>query len=383
VITVKIGDLFESTAQTWVNTVNCVGIMGKGVALGFKQRFPAMFKEYAARCERGEVRLGRPLVYRVQRESGLLPGVASPPELIVNFPTKEHWRSVSNLSAIVEGLDYLREQHRSWGITSLAVPPLGCGHGQLDWDVVGPTLYQRLADLEIPVELYAPHGTPPEALTEDYLARPRGRSRVDESVRIAPAHVALAQIVDRVEREPLHWPVGRTMLQKIAYFATDAGLPTGLLHQRGSYGPYAKELKALVARLENNGLLREQRKGRMFEVRPGPTLPEATERFAAELEGWQDILDRVCDLVLRTTTRQAELAATVVFAARELDDTNGPASEQDVWSAVRDWKVRRDPPFADEEIGEAVRALNQLGWTPLRFSADLPLPRALADTGIG
>lgn len=382
-ITVKIGDLFESTAQAWVNTVNCVGIMGKGVALGFKKRFPEMFQDYAARCERDEVRLGQPFVYRVRRESDLLPGVASPPELIVNFPTKDHWRSVSNLSAIVEGLRHLRDQYRSWGITSLAVPPLGCGHGQLDWDVVGPTLYQQLADLEIPIELFAPHGTAPEALTDDYLARPRGGTRVDDSVRIAPAHVALAQIVERVEHEPLHWPVGRTMLQKIAYFATDAGLPTGLRYQRGSYGPYAKELKALVARLENNGLLREQRKGRMFEVRPGPTLPEATQRFAVALERWQGILDRVCDLVLRMTTRQAELAATVVFMARELDDTDGPASEQDVWSAVSDWKMRRDPPFANEEIGEAVRALNQLGWTPLRFSAALPLPRALADTGIG
>jgi O-acetyl-ADP-ribose deacetylase (regulator of RNase III) len=346
VITVKIGDLFESTAQTWVNTVNCVGIMGKGVALGFRKRFPEMFEDYAARCERDEVRLGRPLVYRVRRESGLLPGVASPPELIVNFPTKEHWRSVSKLSAIVEGLRHLRKQHRSWGITSLAVPPLGCGHGQLDWDVVGPTLYQHLADLEIPVELYAPHGTSPEALTEDYLARPRGSLRVDESVRIAPAHVALARIVGRVEGEPLHWPVGRTMLQKIAYFATDAGVPTGLRH-------------------------------------PGPTLPDAAQRFAAELEGWRDILDRVCDLVLRMTTRHAELAATVVFVARELDASDGPVSEQDVWNAVRDWKVRRRPPFADEEIGEAVRALNQLGWTPLRFSPGLPLPRALADAGIG
>src|SRR4051812_42607886 len=144
------GDIFESGAQTLVNTVNCVGVMGAGVALQFKKRFPDMYADYLARCERHAVRLGEP--YLFQRQS---------PPWILNFPTKGHWRSTSRLSDIEAGLSYLAEHYRAWGITSLAVPPLGCGQGGLEWRVVGPVLARHLDQLDIPVTLYAPLGTPP------------------------------------------------------------------------------------------------------------------------------------------------------------------------------------------------------------------------------
>lgn len=142
-ITVLVGDIFESQAQTLVNTVNCVGIMGKGIALAFKNRFPAMFEEYQQRCKAGEVRLGEPYLY---------PSLMTP--WILNFPTKAHWRSVSNIKDIIHGLDYLIAHYRDWGITSMAVPPLGCGQGQLEWRVVAPILHRYLDQLAIPVELY-------------------------------------------------------------------------------------------------------------------------------------------------------------------------------------------------------------------------------------
>jgi len=143
-VTVKIGNLFDSDAQTLVNTVNCVGVMGKGVALEFKNRFPEMHEDYVARCNAGQVRLGRPYLYR-----------SLVPPWVLNFPTKNHWRSVSRLQDIEEGLAYLLSHYQEWDITSLAVPPLGCGHGQLEWRVVGPTLYRYLKRMDIPVELYA------------------------------------------------------------------------------------------------------------------------------------------------------------------------------------------------------------------------------------
>src|SRR5271168_538195 len=143
-IRVRIGDIFESNAQTLVNTVNTVGVMGKGVALGFRKHFPEMYDDYVRRCERHEVQLGKPYLFRR----------VVPPH-IINFPTKEHWRSVSRLEDIVKGLRYLQEHVQAWGVTSLAVPPLGCGEGQLEWRVVGPTLYRGLYELGIPVELYA------------------------------------------------------------------------------------------------------------------------------------------------------------------------------------------------------------------------------------
>src|SRR5262245_32555101 len=95
------GDLFASSAQTWVNTVNTVGVMGKGVALEFKKRFPTMYEDYLRRCARGEVKLGRPYLFRQ---------LVGP--WIVNFPTKGHWRAVSRLSDIVDGLDYLKEHYK-------------------------------------------------------------------------------------------------------------------------------------------------------------------------------------------------------------------------------------------------------------------------------
>ena len=166
-INVVVGDMFESSAQTLVNTVNTVGVMGKGVALEFRNRFPDMYEDYLERCQAGEVRLGEPYLF-----------LGSPPN-ILNFPTKDHWRSASRLTDIVAGLEHLERHYREWGITSLAVPPLGCGHGGLDWSVVGPTLYQHLMRLAIPVELYAPYGTPHTELEPTYLERSPGVGRIE------------------------------------------------------------------------------------------------------------------------------------------------------------------------------------------------------------
>ena len=139
------GDLFASKAQTLVNAVNCVGVMGKGIALEFKTRFPEMFVDYAGRCKAGEVEPGKPYLFRCPDTSWIL-----------NFPTKRHWRDSSRLEDIEAGLTFLITNYREWGITSLAVPALGCGNGQLDWQEVGSLLTERLNCLDIAVELYAP-----------------------------------------------------------------------------------------------------------------------------------------------------------------------------------------------------------------------------------
>ena len=124
--------------------------MGKGIALEFKKRFPEMYEDYVHLCDSKQVKLGRPYLYRYLV-----------PPWILNFPTKDHWRSVARLEDIIHGLDYLEEHYQQWGITSLAVPPLGCGEGQLEWRVVGPTLYRYLKRFLIPVILYAPFWNSP------------------------------------------------------------------------------------------------------------------------------------------------------------------------------------------------------------------------------
>ena len=364
-VEVLIGNLFDSDVQTLVNTVNCVGIMGKGIALEFKKRFPEMFQDYVARCERSEVRLGRPYLHKT-----LLP------PWILNFPTKDHWRSVAKLDDIVRGLEYLLAHYKEWGITSLAIPPLGCGEGQLEWRVVGPTLFRYLSHLAIPVELYAPYGTAVEQLEPAFL---RGALRTAEPLpqaeRIPAAWVALVAILQRIEEQPYHWPVGRIIFQKIAYVATREGLPTGLQHHRGSYGPFAPELKGWITRLTNNGLIREEKMGNAFTVKVGPTFSDARRTYASELARWDRLVERVADLFIRLNTDQAEIMATVLYAAEELRQQDPHPTEQDVLRHVMTWKQRRTPPLSEGEVAWTIRNLAALGWLPVQPSEDLPLLR--------
>jgi O-acetyl-ADP-ribose deacetylase (regulator of RNase III) len=147
------GNLLQAQAEALVNTVNCVGSMGKGIALQFKQAFPANFREYQAACRAGEVQPGRMLIH----DNGRL----ALPHYIINFPTKRHWRARSQLSDIGDGLQALVEDVRRLCIRSIAVPPLGCGLGGLDWQVVRPLIehaFSALADVQI--QLFAPKGAP-------------------------------------------------------------------------------------------------------------------------------------------------------------------------------------------------------------------------------
>ena len=366
-ITVRIGNIFDSDAQTVVNTVNCVGVMGKGIALEFKKRFPDMYSDYVQRCKRHEVQLGRPYLYR-----------RLTPPWILNFPTKDHWRSVSRLDDIVAGLVFLERQCREWGIASLAVPPLGCGHGHLEWRVVGPTLYRHLQQLGVPVELFAPFDTCNEELQTAFLVQKAEDSdapRPQKSYRIPPAQVALVEILRRIECEPYHRPVGRTTFQKIAYFATESGIPTGLGYVRGSFGPYASDLKRHVAAMVNNGVIREERLGRMFAVRTGPTFPDARIAYTKEVDAWHATIEKVVDLFLRMDTKQAEIAATIHFAAKELQSgAKRDPEESEILDAVLAWKQRRRPPLDSSEVSVSIRHLNILGWIRARVSDDLPVP---------
>lgn len=366
-IKVKTGDILKSSAQTLVNTVNCVGVMGKGIALEFKNRFPEMFKDYEQRCARKEVVLGKPYLYK-----------SLFPPWILNFPTKGHWRSVSNLQDIIRGLGFLINHYKDWGVTSIAVPPLGCGHGQLEWRIVGPTLYRYLSKLEIPVELYAPHGTPHEELRTEFLSKGNGEDDTESMPApqwVKPAWVALVEILKRISDEQYHWPVGRTIFQKIAFVATQEGLPTGLEFKRSSYGPFSPEFKTLIAKLVNHQLIKETQSGPMLEVTVGPTYRDAKKAYAKQIDEWESIIDKTADLFLRTNTNQAEVIATVLFAGRELAMSRGEKpTECDVFLSVLDWKQKRRPPIEKDEVALAIRNLAALRWLDVKPSSDLPIP---------
>ena len=135
------GDLFLSEAQALVNTVNTVGVMGKGIALQFKKRFPEMFKSYAQACRVGDVQIGKMWVFKTNSLIG--------PEYIINFPTKRHWREKSNIDEILLGLKDLSRVLIDRGIQSVAIPPLGCGNGGLPWDKVRRVMEETLLCLPV------------------------------------------------------------------------------------------------------------------------------------------------------------------------------------------------------------------------------------------
>lgn len=365
---ILVGDILKSKAQTLINTVNCVGIMGKGIALEFKSRFPDMYDDYVRQCERGEVKPGVPYLYKT----------LYPPQ-IINFPTKDHWKSISKVSDIERGLKHLVEQHKEWGVTSLAIPPLGCGNGQLEWRVVGPLIYRYVKDLPIAVEMYAPYGARPKELTVEFLAQagdqqPEAASRNGQSV-LNPAWVALVEILARIEQQPYHWPVGRTLFQKIAYVATNEGLPTGLQYQRGSFGPFAGDLKSLEAKLVNNGLLQEERRGKMFMVTVGPNFSRIRQKYVPFFDEWDRIFEKTADLFARVNTDQAEIIATVLFATRELiDEEHEIPSESKVLEAVMHWKQKRRPPLDQNSVASTIRNLAALRWLSVKSDPTLSVP---------
>ncbi len=140
------GDIFGSQAQVIVNTVNCKGIMGKGLALAFKQKYPDMFTVYEHECQTGKLKIGRPTIYQKSNP------------WILNFPTKNHWRNPSKLEYIEKGLAFLANNYQRAGITSIAFPKLGAQNGKLDWDDVGPVMVKYLSQFDIDVSIYIAEG---------------------------------------------------------------------------------------------------------------------------------------------------------------------------------------------------------------------------------
>jgi O-acetyl-ADP-ribose deacetylase (regulator of RNase III) len=147
------GDIFQADAEALVNTVNCVGVMGRGIALQFKRAYPQNFKFYAAACARNEVRPGEVLVFST--------GAMVNPRFIVNFPTKRHWRGDSRIEDIESGLVDLVQEIKRLGIRSIAIPPLGAGLGGLDWNAVRPIIELAMQSLpEVAVQIFEPDGAP-------------------------------------------------------------------------------------------------------------------------------------------------------------------------------------------------------------------------------
>jgi O-acetyl-ADP-ribose deacetylase (regulator of RNase III) len=241
------GNLLEARAEALVNTVNTVGVMGKGIALMFKERFADNFKRYAAACKAKEIRTGHVYVTEVRELDG--------PRWIVNFPTKQHWRKPSKLEWIVEGLQDLRRFIVDNGVKSIAIPPLGSGNGGLDWAEVKPRIDEALGDLEgVDILVFEP--------TDKYQNVAK-RAGVE---KLTPARALIAELVRR------YWVMGMECslleIQKLAWFLeraierlTPNDNPLDLRFQADKYGPYANRLDHLLDSLDGSYLHCDKRIG--------------------------------------------------------------------------------------------------------------------------
>ncbi|MGB3674332.1 MAG: macro domain-containing protein [Candidatus Nanopelagicales bacterium] len=231
------GDLLGADTDALINTVNTVGVMGKGIALQFKRRYPELFAAYQKACRRGEVQIGRMWVF----ETGQLGG----PRYIVNFPTKQHWRSPSQLSYIDAGLLDLVQVIKDLGITSIAVPPLGAGNGGLDWAEVEPRITAALTELpEVRTVLYAPAGGVRAIAAPTTIRMTAARALLLEAMR--------RYLQRRRGIEPWEDPTGVSHLeiQKLMYFANLVDPTLKLDFATGRYGPYSEKVRHLLAGME-------------------------------------------------------------------------------------------------------------------------------------
>lgn len=346
------GNLLEAPVEALVNTVNCVGQMGKGIALQFKQAFPTNFKMYEAACRIGSVTPGKMLVH----DHGLL----IEPRYIINFPTKRHLRGKSRMEDIESGLTALVDEVRQRGIRSIAIPPLGCGLGGLDWDEVRPRIEAAFAALpHVDVHLYAPAGAPSARAMPVRTERPP----------MTPARALFIKLMDTYAA----LDYSRTLLevQKLAYFLQTAGEPLKLRYEAGIYGPYAHNLNKVLEALEGHyirGYGDSQHPDAEIELLPGAV--EAAEACIDQDSESRHRLSRVAELIEGFETPYGmELLATVHWAGTNGGRDGGPPAA-DVEQAVRTvhaWNPRKQRIFKPQHVHKAWDRLTSLGW----FGADV------------
>lgn len=192
---------------------------------------------------------------------------------------------------------------------------------------------------------------------------------------ILPPWIALVEIVRQLEKQPYHWPVERTTFRAIAYVVTREGLPTGFMYRRGSFGPFSNELKNAKSELINNQVLQEERPGKLILVESGPNFERIRKDFEPALDKWTPVIEKTTDLFMRVNTEQAEVIATIMFAADVLkQEKQTSPTETEVLDAVLQWKQKRRPPVDEMVVASTIRNLGMLRWLDVKPDVRLRLP---------
>lgn len=337
------GNIVEAKAEALVNTVNCEGCMGKGIALQFKRAFPENFSVYQRVCRAGEVRPGHMLIVPT--------GSMMSPKYIINFPTKRKWRQSSRLDDIESGLESLVKEVRRLGVASVAVPPLGCGHGGLDWHKVRPLIEGAFADLpHVQVILFEPAGTPAAAAMPVRTARPRMTTARAYLIRLMQEYAEMGYRLTLLE------------VQKLAYFLQESGLPLRLKYVGHLYGPYAHNLNKVLEILEGHfirGYGDSQKPDVEIELLAGAVA--VARGFLSQDEDSTARLRRVSDLIEGFKTPYGmELLASVHWVAAHAEPPARSASQ--AIAAIRRWDERKRQMFRPEHIQIAWKRLEEQSW---------------------
>jgi O-acetyl-ADP-ribose deacetylase (regulator of RNase III) len=339
----RTGNILDEDADALVNTVNCVGFMGRGIALEFKKAWPDNFKAYAAACRRQEVQPGRMFVF----ETGRL----TRPRYIINFPTKRHWRGKSRIEDIEAGLLALVQEIRVRHIHSVALPPLGSGLGGLEWTEVKSRIERALAQLsDVRVIVFEPAEKVP-------LPRSVRRGKVP---RITPGRAALIGLMERYLGGLLDPFVSLLELHKLMYFMQESGEPVRLRFAKGPYGPYAENLRHVLHVLEGYFTTGYGPGGdqpdKVIELVPGAV--QDAQRVLAERTETRERFERVGRLVEGFESPHGlELLATVHWIATREQLT----SADDLAERFYGWADRKRK-FTRGQILLAAKVLTEQRW---------------------
>ena len=340
------GNLLDAQVSALVNTVNAVGVMGKGIALQFKRAFPENFKAYKQACDAGDVRPGRMFVHDL---GGLML-----PRYIINFPTKQHWRARSRMEDIEAGLAALVENIRRLRIDSIALPPLGCGHGGLDWNRVFPLIEQALGDLvDVDVIVYEPAGAPAPEEMKDRTERPK----------MTIGRAAVLGLMNRYQVPGYGYLMSLLEVQKLAYFLQEAGEPLRLKYAKHLYGPYADNLRHVLQHIEGHFILGfgDGRNAPDTALRVLPEVATEVEDYLKAKKSTIERLGRVTELIEGFETPFGmELLSSVHWVAKY--DLSRKGERNAVAHGVHAWNERKRSLFAREHLDIAWERLHVSGW---------------------
>jgi len=299
------GDILKADAEALVNSVNCVGVMGRGIALQFRKAFPENYRMYKSACDNKQLHPGQMLTYDLNRFEN--------PRYVINFPTKRHWKGKSKIEDIESGLKALVEEVHKRKIKSIAIPPLGCGLGGLNWRRIKLIIQKAFATLpDVRVLLYEPVGAPvAEEMVKDHKVP-----------KMTVGRAVLLGLMNRYLKAVMDPFISLLEIHKLMYFMQESGEKLRLNYTRAVYGPYAENLRHVLNAIEGyfiNGYAdAEDKPDIQIEL-----IPEAATRADLLLKdhhATRERFDRVVDLIKGFETPFGmELLATVHWVRTKED----------------------------------------------------------------